>query len=86
MSLIQIGIIFTFLITLIIGLYAGRKVNGKIENYFVAGRKVVAPIVALALIGQAVDGNSTMASTALGSQFGFWSGAVLPIGLAISSG
>ncbi|MBI4209977.1 MAG: sodium:solute symporter [Candidatus Diapherotrites archaeon] len=84
MDFTQIGIIFALFLMLIIGLYAGRKVNGKLENYFVAGRKLAAPVVALALVGQAIDGNSTMANTGLASEFGLWAGAVLPIGLAIS--
>lgn len=84
MDMIAFGLLIVVLLTLIVGLYAGRKVNNKLENFFVAGRKLVIPLVAISLIGQAIDGNATMANTELGAAFGFWAGAALPIGLAIS--
>lgn len=84
MNNIGIGIIISTLITISIGIYSGRFVKGKTENFYVAGRKLAFPILGLALVAQAIDGNSTFANTTLSNDFGFWAGASLPIGLALS--
>jgi len=84
MNMISLGILVSIAITIAIGWYTGKYVRGKSENFFVAGRKLTIPLVAIALMAQAVDGNATLANTGLGVDFGFWAGVTLPIGLAIS--
>jgi len=84
MGLIEIGIILSLLITLMIGLFGSKQIKNKTENYYVAGRNMSIPIVGLALVGQAIDGNSTLGNTTLSSDFGFWAGATMVIGLALA--
>lgn len=84
MNLISTIIIASILVTIVIGIVAGKKVKNKRENFYVAGRSWPWAIVGLALMSQAIDGNATLGSTSLGFDFGFWAAAALPIGLAIS--
>lgn len=84
MNLINTIIIISILVAIAIGIVAGNKVKNKRENFYVAGRKWPWAIVGLALMSQAIDGNATLGSSTLGFDFGFWSAAALPIGLAIS--
>lgn len=84
MNIIGIGIILSFLITIIIGLVVGKKVKGSTLNFTVAGRSLSVMLVSLALVAEAIDGNATLGNTTLSFGLGFWAGAVLPIGLAIS--
>lgn len=84
MDLIQFGIVATLILSLLFGLVGGKYIKGKVENFFVAGRKMAIPLVGIALFAQAIDGNATMGSTSLANDFGFWAGAAFPIGLAIS--
>ncbi|MCK5476736.1 MAG: sodium:solute symporter [Candidatus Aenigmarchaeota archaeon] len=84
MGLIEIGIILSLLITLMIGLFGSKQIKNKTENYYVTGRNMSIPIVGLALVGQAIDGNSTLGNTTLSSDFGFWAGATMVIGLALA--
>lgn len=65
------------------GIVIARKVDGDSTNFLVAGRGLALPLVAVTLMGQAVDSNATVGNTDLTSSFGFWAGASLPIGLAI---
>lgn len=84
MNLINIIIIASIFIAIVIGIAAGSRVKNKRENFYVAGRKWPWAIVGLALMSQAIDGNATLGSSTLGFDFGFWSAAALPIGLALS--
>lgn len=77
------GIIFFLFATLGIGVWASKQVKGDSENYLVAGRGLVLPLAAATLMAQSVDSNATLGNTDLASQFGFWSGASLPLGLAL---
>ena len=65
-----------------IGLYMARNVDGDSENFIVAGRGLVLPIVAATLMAQSLDANATLGNTDLAADFGFWAGAALPVGLA----
>ena len=84
MTIFHLTIIATIIITIIIGIIAGKFVKGNTSNYMIAGKKLGFLFVALAIVSQAIDGNATMGNTGLAQDFGFWAGAVLPIGLAIS--
>jgi Na+/proline symporter len=84
MLIIQYGILATLAISLLLGLIGNRFIHGKVENFFVAGRKVSFPLVGFALFAQAVDGNATIGQTTLAYNSGFWAGAAYPIGLSLS--
>ncbi|ELY46236.1 sodium:solute symporter family transporter [Natronorubrum bangense] len=80
---IVIGGVAIFLtVCITIGLYMARNVDGSSENYILAGRGLVLPIVAATLMAQSLDANATLGNTDLAADFGFWAGAALPVGLA----
>ncbi len=71
-------------ISLCIGLYTYTKVRGSSEQYTVAGKSMPFLVIGTALAAQAIDGNATLGNTSLTFSTGFWAGAAIPIGLAIS--
>ncbi|MEB3278494.1 MAG: sodium:solute symporter family protein [Lyngbya sp.] len=77
------GILAFLFGTLAIGLWAAKQIKGDSVNYLVAGRGLVLPLAAATLMAQSVDSNATLGNTDLASEFGFWSGASLPLGLAL---
>jgi len=77
------GVGITVLVVLVIGIVVASKIDGDSTNYLVAGRRLGVPLVAVSLTAAAVDSNATVGNTDLTSQFGFWSGASLALGLAI---
>lgn len=77
------GVGLTVLVILIVGLVVAKRVDGDSANYLVAGRSLGVPLVAVSLAAAAVDANATLGNTDLTSDFGFWAGAALPIGLAV---
>lgn len=81
--MIILGVAITVLVVLAVGIHVARKVDGDSANYLVAGRRLGVPLVAVSLTAAAVDSNATVGNTDLTSQFGFWSGASLALGLAI---
>lgn len=81
--MIIFGVSISVLAVLIVGIAVARKVDGDSANYLVAGRRLGVPLVAVSLSAAAVDSNATVGNTDLTSQFGFWSGASLAIGLAL---
>jgi len=72
------------LVSLVIGLYASRRVKGSVRNYFVAGHVIPFWVLALSLCGQALELGGTYDNTARSMTAGFWDGAVLPIGIGTS--
>jgi solute:Na+ symporter, SSS family len=71
-------------ISLSIGLYTYTKVRGSSEQYTVCGKSMPFLVVGTALAAQAIDGNATLGNTSLTFSTGFWAGAVIPLGLAVS--
>ncbi len=71
-------------ISLCIGLYTYTKVRGSSEQYTVAGKSMPFLVIGTALAAQAIDGNATLGNTSLTFATGFWAGAAIPIGLALS--
>lgn len=67
-----------------LGLIASLKVKGDFKNYFVCSRTLPLWIVSLTLSAQGLDSNATLGNVVNGYKYGFWDGAVLPIGLGIS--
>ena len=70
-------------VTILVGVFAGKLVNKSGKRLIVAGKSLPLFLVGTMLAAQAVDGNSTLGNIALVFQFGFWAGAVIPIGLGI---
>jgi len=82
-SLLPGGIIAFLIATLGIGVYASKQIKGDSVNFLVAGRGLTLPLAAATLMAQSVDSNATLGNTDLASEFGFWAGASLPLGLAL---
>lgn len=72
------------LVSLVIGLYASRRVKGSVRNYFVAGHVIPFWVLAVSLCGQALELGGTYDNTARAMATGFWDGAVLPLGIGAS--
>ncbi len=81
--MVLFGVAAFIVMQMTIGLFVAKKVRGSSTNFIVAGRGLILPLAATALMAQAVDSNATLGNTDLSAQFGFWAGASLPIGLAI---
>lgn len=81
--MIIFGVSITVAVVLLVGILVARKIDGDSQNYLVAGRRLGLPLVFVSLIGAAVDSNATVGNTDLTSDFGFWAGASLAIGLAL---
>lgn len=71
-------------ISLSIGLYTYTQVRGSSVRYTVCEKSMPFFVIGTALLAQAVDGNATLGNTSLTYSSGVWTGAVIPIGLAIS--
>ena len=71
------------IITLVVGVFAGKLVKNSGKRLIVAGKSLPLFMVGTMLAAQAVDGNSTLGNIALVFEFGFWAGAVIPIGLGL---
>lgn len=67
-----------------IGMGTLLLVQGKAENFFVAGRSLPLWIVAMTLGAQSIDSNALLGNVDLSYKYSFWDGAVLPIGLGLS--
>jgi Na+/proline symporter len=81
-SLVLYGLAAMILLTMGVGLFVARKIEGDSVNYIVAGRGLILPLAAATLMAQSLDANATLGNTDLTANFGFWAGAALPIGLA----
>lgn len=71
-------------LSLAVGLYTFTQVQGSSRRFTVCGKSMPFMIIGTALLAQAVDGNATMGNTSLIYTGGFWSGAAIPLGLALS--
>ncbi len=77
----QIAIATFIIITIAVGVFAGKLVKNSGKRLIVAGKSLPLFMVGTMLAAQAVDGNSSLGNIALVFEFGFWAGAVIPIGL-----
>lgn len=68
-------------ITLAVGIVTTKLVRQSGKRLIVAGKSLPLALVGTMLAAQAVDGNSSLGNVALVYQFGFWAGAVVPMGL-----
>ncbi|MGI0076564.1 MAG: sodium:solute symporter family protein [Nitrosopumilaceae archaeon] len=76
-----IAIIGFLILTLTVGILTHRLVKKSSRRYMVAGKSLPLFFVGTMLAAQSIDGNSSLGNIALVYQFGFWAGAVIPIGL-----
>lgn len=77
--------IITFIaVSVIIGLYAGGQIGGKVKNYFVAGNVLPFWVIAFSQTGQAIESGGTYGNANLSYSAGFWAGALLPVGVGVS--
>lgn len=78
-----IAVIAFLVFSLVIGSLTYRLVQKSGKRLIVAGKSLPLLMVGTMFVAQSVDGNSSLGSVALIFQFGFWGGAVIPIGLGI---
>lgn len=78
-----IAIAAFIIITLVVGVFAGKLVKNSGKRLIVAGKSLPLVMVGTMLAAQAVDGNSSLGNVALVFEFGFWAGAVIPLGLGL---
>ncbi|MDH3610909.1 MAG: sodium:solute symporter family protein [Nitrosopumilus sp.] len=83
MSGFGIAVAAFIIITLVVGVFAGKLVKNSGKRLIVAGKSLPLAMVGTMLAAQAVDGNSSLGNIALVFEFGFWAGAVIPIGLGV---
>jgi len=70
-------------LVLTVGILTSFLVKKSSKRYMVAGKSLPLFFVGTMLSAQSIDGNSSLGNVALVYQFGFWAGAVIPIGLAL---
>ena len=68
-------------ITLAVGLVTSKFVKQSGKRLIIAGKSLPLVMVGTMLAAQAVDGNSSLGNVSLVFQFGFWAGAMVPLGL-----
>jgi len=78
-----IAVAVFIIITLVVGIFASKLVKNSGKRLIVAGKSLPLFMVGTMLAAQAVDGNSSLGNVALVFEFGFWAGAVIPIGLGL---
>jgi solute:Na+ symporter, SSS family len=77
------GVLAFLAITVLIGVFAGRLVQGSSRRYIVAGKSLSVVFVGTMLCSQAIDGNASLGNAGFVYSGGFWAGASLPLGLVI---
>lgn len=78
-----VGVIAFLALSLVVGTLTSRLVKKSSRRYMVAGKSLPLFFVGTMLAAQSIDGNSSLGNVSLVYQFGFWAGAVIPIGLAV---
>ncbi len=82
MTLIGLSIVLFVGATMALGVYTYTKIQGRATNYYVAGNSMPVWIIGITLCAQAFDANGSMGNAYLSYSNGFWSGAVIPLGIA----
>ena len=78
-----VAIIGFLVLSIVVGTLTHKLVKKSSKRYVVAGKSLPLFFVGTMLAAQSIDGNSSLGNAALVYQFGFWAGAVIPIGLGI---
>ncbi|KUI29927.1 sodium:solute symporter [Mycobacterium sp. IS-1742] len=81
--MVLFGVGASIAVVVLVGFLVSRRIAGDSANFLVGGRTLPLILVGGALMGSAVDTNATLGNTDLASEFGFWAGACLPLGLAL---
>ncbi|WP_197373411.1 sodium:solute symporter family protein [Mycolicibacterium baixiangningiae] len=81
--MVLLGVGISIAVVVFVGFLVSRRIAGDSANFLVGGRTLPLVLVGGVLMGSAVDTNATLGNTDLASQFGFWAGACLPLGLAL---
>ena len=81
--MILLGVGISIAVVVLVGFLVSKRIAGDSANFLVAGLSLPLILVGGALMGSAVDTNATLGNTDLASEFGFWAGACLPLGLAL---
>jgi Na+/proline symporter len=79
-----IAVAISIVISFLIGIATFFVVKGQSVNFFVAGRSLPLWIVSMTLAAQSIDSNAILGNADLSYKFGFYDGAVIPIGLGLS--
>lgn len=82
--MISLAIGGTVALLVVLGLLSSKRVKGQNHNFAVAGRTLTVPLVAVLLMSQVIDSNATVGAADLAGGFGFWAGAAMPLGIAVS--
>ena len=77
-----IGVIAFLALSVIVGTLTSKLVKKSSKRFMIAGKSLPLVFVGTMLAAQSIDGNSSLGNVSLVYQFGFWSGAAIPIGLA----
>src|SRR5918996_744538 len=77
-----IAVLAFLALSLTVGTLTSRLVKKSSKRYMIAGKSLPLFFVGTMLAAQSIDGNSSLGNVSLVYQFGFWSGAAIPIGLA----
>ena len=78
-----IAVIAFLAASLIVGTLTSKLVKKSSKRYMIAGKSLPLFFVGTMLAAQSIDGNSSLGNVSLVYQFGFWTGAAIPIGLGI---
>ncbi|MDQ3835994.1 MAG: sodium:solute symporter family protein [Thermoproteota archaeon] len=78
-----IAVLAFLALSVTVGTLTAKLVKKSSKRYMVAGKSLPLFFVGTMLAAQSIDGNSSLGNVSLVYQFGFWSGAVIPIGLGI---
>lgn len=79
-----VPLIAFLVVSLLIGLHASARVGGKVRNFYVAGNIIPSWVIAITLVGQAIDSGSSLLNAESAMSGAFWAGVVLPIGIGLS--
>jgi SSS family solute:Na+ symporter len=77
-----IGVIAFLALSVTVGTLTSKLVKKSSKRFMIAGKSLPLLFVGTMLAAQSIDGNSSLGNVSLVYQFGFWSGAAIPIGLA----
>lgn len=79
-----IAVLVFIVLSVIVGVAAYFIVRNEAFKFFVAGRSLSLPIIAISLASQSIGGNALFGNVNMSYEHHFWDGAVIPIGLALS--
>lgn len=77
-----VGVIAFLALSVTVGTLTSKLVKKSSKRFMIAGKSLPLFFVGTMLAAQSIDGNSSLGNVSLVYQFGFWSGAAIPIGLA----